>query len=342
VIHTSTTHGDNTRRDSYGRAIDYLRVSVTDRCNLRCVYCMPEEGVPWRPHSEILRYEEIARLARVAATLGVSHIRLTGGEPLVRQGLPALVKMLAEVPGIDELSMTTNGTLLAQQAKELARAGLNRVNVSLDTLDAEQFRQITRWGELDDALRGISAAREAGLTPVKINVVVIRGTNDDQIVDMARRTLSEGWHVRFIEYMPMGPDAPGAEVMAIDAVHVPAQEMRERIESELGRLYPASLPGSGPASYWRLDGAGGTIGFISALSEHFCAHCNRLRLTADGHLLPCLMGSTEFDLRTPLRQGAEDRALRALFVEAIEAKPAGHCLADHVMPGCRPMSRIGG
>ncbi|NLG26862.1 MAG: GTP 3',8-cyclase MoaA, partial [Chloroflexi bacterium] len=250
-------------RDACGRAISYLRVSVTDRCNLRCVYCMPEEGVALRPHAEILRYEEIERLVRIAVTLGVRHVRLTGGEPLVRAGIADLARLLTAIPGLEELSMTTNGTRLAELAAPLAEAGLRRVNVSLDTLRPERYSAITRCGELSDVLRGIEAARSAGLEPVKLNTVVVRGTNDDEVVDFARRTLDEGWHVRFIELMPVGEGVtPGDE-------YVPSSEIREHIEAALGPLEPAELPGSGPARYLRLAGAPGTLGFISPLTEHF-------------------------------------------------------------------------
>jgi len=324
-------------RDHFGRTIDYLRISVTDRCNLRCVYCMPEEGVALQSHEKILRYEEIARLVRIAADLGVSRVRLTGGEPLVRANLVDLVRQIAEIPGIRDLSMTTNATLLARYAGQLAQAGLNRVNISLDTLRPERFRQITRCGSLEDTLAGIEAARQAGLAPIKINTVVVHGLNDDELVDMALRTRTEGWHVRFIELMPLGEGG----CWAGDG-YLPMIEVRERIEQALGELEPASLSGAGPARYWRIPGAEGTLGFISPISEHFCAECNRLRLTADGRLLPCMMADTEFDLRTPLRQGADDAALRELFLQTVAAKPARHHLCEHVVPRGRTMSQMGG
>jgi cyclic pyranopterin phosphate synthase len=322
--------------DACGRAITYLRVSVTDRCNLRCVYCMPEEGIPLRPHVEILRYEEIERLVRVAVGLGVVHVRLTGGEPLVRAGIADLVRLLSAIPSLEELSMTTNGTRLAELAAPLAQAGLRRVNVSLDTLRPERYHTMTRCGNLADVLRGIEAARHVGLNPVKLNMVVVRGTNDDEVVDLARRTLDEGWNVRYIEVMPLGESAAAGEE------YIPSHEIRRRIEAALGPLEPAELPGSGPARYWRLKGAPGAIGFISPLSEHFCAGCNRLRLTADGRLMPCLFSDLELDLRTPLRGGADDATLRALFLQALEIKPRGHRLAERQIPRGRCMSRVGG
>jgi cyclic pyranopterin phosphate synthase len=322
--------------DQCDRPINYLRVSVTDRCNLRCVYCMPESGVPLQRHEDILRYEEIARLVRVAASLGIYKVRLTGGEPLVRPQLASLVAMLARIPGLDDLSLTTNGMLLAAQARELAQAGLDRVNVSLDTLRPERFTGMTRCGHLEQALAGLEAAQAAGLTPVKINMVVIRGLNEDEVVDFARRTRSDGWHVRYIEIMPLGEGSKWAGDR-----YVPAGEVRDRIESELGQLDPGPSDERGPARYWRLHGARGTIGFITPISEHFCHRCNRLRLTADGPLLPCLMGTDEFDLRRPLREGANDEALSELFRRAIAGKPAGHRLADQPAPP-RMMASVGG
>ncbi|MGQ9554568.1 MAG: GTP 3',8-cyclase MoaA [Anaerolineae bacterium] len=326
-----------TLRDGYNRSINYLRVSVTDRCNLRCLYCMPEQGISLKRHEDILRYEEIVRLVRVAAELGIVKVRLTGGEPLVRPGIAELVHMLAEVPDIDDLSLTTNGMLLASQAQALAAAGLKRVNVSLDSLRDERFHAITRRGRLADVLTGMRAAQEAGLTPVKINMVVIRGVNDDEVVDFAYRTLTDGWHVRFIEIMPLGE---GAHCSGNG--YVPTAEIRSTIEAALGSLEPGKQDMRGPARYWRLPGALGTIGFISPISEHFCHYCNRLRLTADGHLLPCLLTEGEIDVRTALRAGADDAVLRQLFLRAIAAKPVGHHLDEQAAPEGRLMAGIGG
>jgi cyclic pyranopterin phosphate synthase len=324
--------------DNFNRPISYLRVSVTDRCNLRCVYCMPPGGIPWRPHEEILRYEEIETVVRAAAELGISKVRLTGGEPLVRLGIVNLVAMLARIPGMDDLAMTTNGTLLTRYADELKAAGLQRVNVSLDTLRPERFRTITRLGDLSDTLEGIAAAKEAGLVPVKVNTVVIRGLNDDEVVDFARLTRAPDWHVRFIEVMPLGDKADWA-----DNGYVPMGEVRARIERELGKLVPAKLvTGGGPARYYRLPGAQGTIGFITPISEHFCYQCNRLRLTADGKLRPCLLSDYEIDLRTPLRQGASAEEIKALIIEGIRNKPERHHLSEQVIPQGRAMSEIGG
>jgi cyclic pyranopterin phosphate synthase len=324
--------------DNFNRPISYLRISVTDRCNLRCVYCMPPEGVSWRSHDEILRYEEIELIVRAAASLGISKVRLTGGEPLVRLGFAELVRMLARIPGIDDLAMTTNGTLLARHAAELAQAGLKRVNVSLDTLQPKRFRQITRRGDLAAALEGITAARDAGLVPVKVNTVVVRGLNDDEVVDFARLTLEGDWHVRFIELMPLGANTAWA-----GDGYVPVGQVRRRIEDALGELVPAKVGvGNGPARYYRLPEATGTLGFISPVSEHFCYQCNRLRLTADGRLRPCLLSDYEIDLRTPLRQGADLAEVREVLIRSIGAKPRGHRLDESIAPRERAMSEIGG
>ena len=325
-------------RDSYERPIQYLRVSVTDRCNLRCVYCMPEEGISQLAHDDILRYEEIVRIVRLAVEMGFVHVRLTGGEPLVRKGIVELVAALARIPGLDDLSMTTNGILLARYAEPLARAGLRRVNISLDTLRPERFRRVTRWGRLEDVLEGRRAALAVGLSPVKINTVVVRGLNDDEVVDLAQRTLETDWHVRFIEVMPLGEGVHWSG----DGV-VPSAEIRARVEAALGMLTPVrGKAGAGPARYYRLPGAKGTLGFISPVTEHFCHACNRLRLTSDGRLLPCLLSDLAIDLRNPLRAGASDDQLRAILRRAIVIKPRGHRLAEDLVPECRPMSQIGG
>lgn len=326
--------------DSLARPISYLRISVTDRCNLRCIYCMPAGGIPHKfSHEDILRYEEIVQVVRAAAGLGINKIRLTGGEPLARLGVAGLVRMIAAVPGIDDISMTTNGILLARHARELKDAGLHRINVSLDTLEPARFRQITRLGDLKDVLAGIEAAEQAGLSPIKINNVVMRGLNDDEIPAFARLTLTRAWHVRFIEVMPVGETAGLAKVG-----FVPMAEVRQRIESEIGPLVPSdgAERGAGPARYYRLPNALGTIGFISAVSEHFCFHCNRLRLTADGKLRPCLLSDREIDIRAALRRGADLEELQDILRQAIGEKPAGHHLAEDITATGRLMSQIGG
>lgn len=319
------------------RRITYLRVSVTDRCNLRCRYCMPPGGVPQRAHDEILRYEEIERLVRIATESGVTHVRLTGGEPLVRLGVPELVRSLVRIPEIEEVSLTTNGTLLEASARPLAEAGLKRVNVSLDTLHEERFAAHTRGGELGAVLRGMDAAKREGLGPIKVNVVGLRGFNDDEVLGFARKTQTDGWHVRFIEIMPFGE-----AVRWHSENFLPATEIREAIEARHGRLVAGKVVGSGPARYWRLDGAEGTIGFISPISAGYCSMCNRLRLTADGRLIPCLARDDEIELRTALRSGATDDELKGFFRAAIERKPMAECLGDHDVSPSREMSRTGG
>ena len=325
-------------QDDFGRAISYLRVSVTDRCNLRCIYCMPPQGAEKHAHASILRYEELALVIQAAAEIGITKIRLTGGEPLARLGLADFVRMVAAIPGIDDLSMTTNGTLLAGKAGALAEAGLSRVNISLDTLNPERFQTITRRGCLDDVWAGIAAARAAGLTPIKFNVVVVRGLNDDEVVDFARKTLTDGWHVRFIELMPIG-----ANVHWAGDGTVPITEVRARIESECGPLLPVHGPkGNGPARYHQLAGARGTIGFIGAASDHFCPSCNRLRLTADGRLRPCLLDEREIDLRGELRSGADLETVKRVLAQAIQSKPEHHRLHEALAPRNRTMAQLGG
>jgi cyclic pyranopterin phosphate synthase len=295
---------------------------------------MPPEGVPQMPHSEILSYEEIRIVVRAAAELGINRIRLTGGEPLVRAELPKLIKMLSQVEGIQELSLTTNGTFLKKYALELKQAGLSRVNVSLDTLKADRFQYITHLGKLKNVLEGIEAAKEAGFHPVKINTVVMRGINDDEILDFAKMTYEDGCHVRFIELMPFKGVAK----------FVPSIKLRQHI-SLLGKLEPsASITGNGPAMYYRLAGAKGTIGFISPLTEtSFCARCNRMRLTPDGKLRPCLLGEDEIDLKTPLRNNASMEELKRLILKAIASKPEHHHLGGgNVRLVKRKMSQIGG
>ncbi len=322
--------------DSFQRPINYLRISVTDRCNLRCIYCMPGEGVSLISHSDILSYEEIYTIAKAAAELGINKVRLTGGEPLVRLGLPELVRMLAGIGTIDDISLTTNGILLARYAAELKQAGLRRVNISLDTLKSDRFKQITRCGNLEDTLEGINAARAAGLNPVKINTVVMAGINDDEIPDFAARTISEGWHVRFIELMPQAGDEPVSPKL------VSMRDMKRRLDP-LGKMEPCRVSaGNGPAKYFRLPGATGTIGFITPVTEHFCYQCNRLRLTADGKLQPCLLSEDEIDLREPLRRGASAAELKNLIEEAIARKPQGHRLGKGLPHRGRPFSQVGG
>jgi cyclic pyranopterin phosphate synthase len=333
--------------DTFNRPINYLRISVTDRCNLRCIYCLPPEGIRLLTHGEVLTYEEITSVAGLAAELGINKVRLTGGEPLVRARLSELVAMLAGIEGIDDISLTTNGVLLKQCAAELKQAGLKRVNVSLDSLNRDKFKRIARHNDLDEVLKGIEAAKTCGLNPVKVNMVVMRGINDDEVVDFARLTIVEGWHVRFIELMPFAADNPpdGHSIGSRANLHpafVSADEIKERLNG-LGKLEP-SLPitGNGPARYFRLPQAGGTIGFIAPVSQHFCFSCNRLRLTAEGKLRPCLLSDNEIDLRQPLRSGASPQELKKVIIEAIQAKPQKHELAQGPASRKRLMSQVGG
>ena len=333
-------------KDSHGRVIDYLRISLTDRCNFRCIYCMPAEGVCMMDHDEVLRIEEIEAIARVATRIGIRSVRLTGGEPLVRKGVVDLVAALKDMPGIENVSMTTNGVLLPEMAAELKAAGLSRVNISLDTLDPEQFAFITRVGKIESTLKGIDAALEAGFNPVKINAVTVRSLNQDFLA-FAKLSIDRPLHVRFIEYMPVGESTGSDGTGWGKADVVPSEELlgiiNERAAAEgLPELVPtgdADKPlGWGPARYFEFPGALGTVGFISPLSRHFCSQCNRLRLTADGKLRPCLFSDREIDVRTALREGGEE-AVYNCFLEALNMKPDDH----HDKVGTeRNMSQIGG
>lgn len=321
--------------DSFQRPINYLRISVTDRCNLRCIYCMPPGGIYLLSHRDILTYEEIYTIAKAAAELGINKVRITGGEPLVRSGLPKLIQMLAHIAAIDDISLTTNGTLLGGYAAELKQAGLRRVNVSLDTLKPDKFKIITGGNNLGDVLEGIEVARSVGLNPVKLNMVVMSGINDDELLNFAIKTINEGWHVRFIELMPFAGEGTVTQFVSVS-------DMRRRLE-QLGELEPC-LPsiGNGPAKYFRFPQATGTIGFITSVSEHFCFHCNRLRLTADGKLRPCLLAEDEIDLKQPLRNGISSVGLKQLIEEAVASKPERHHLAEGYIPKDRAFSRVGG
>ncbi len=323
--------------DSFQRPINYLRISVTDRCNLRCIYCMPASGVGLMSHGDILTYEEIYTIAKAAAELGINKIRLTGGEPLVRSGLPKLIQMLAHIDTINDISLTTNGLLLSRYAAELKSAGLRRVNVSLDTLKQDKFESITRRNNnLGDVMAGIEVARSVGLNPVKINMVVMAGINDDELLDFATKTIDEEWHVRFIELMlPVGVSTTASQF-------VPVSDMRKHLEL-LGELEPC-LPsaGNGPAKYFRFPQARGTLGFITPVSEHFCFYCNRLRLTSDGKLRPCLLAEDEIDLKQPLRSGISSAGLKQLIEEAVARKPLRHRLDEGYIPKDRPFTQVGG
>ncbi len=329
--------------DAFGRTADDLRVSITDRCNLRCTYCMPAEGMDWLPKDDLLSFEEIRRLVGVLVSEGVRTVRLTGGEPLVRQDVATLVAMLREVGDAQgvrlDLSLTTNGLTLAAHAQQLVEAGLDRVNVSCDSLQRHRYREMTRRDGLDATLAGLRAADAAGLTPVKLNVVVIRGTNDDELRDFAELARDTGYEVRFIEYMPLDEDGAWRREDV-----VPSDEVLERIAAVHDLTDARQEPGPEPATTYRFaDGAPGSIGVIPSVTAPFCDTCNRIRLTADGAFRTCLFALEETDLRSPLREGATDAEIVALVRDAVAAKWAGHRIneADFTRPG-RSMSLIGG
>ncbi len=323
--------------DRFGRDIHYLRISLTDRCNLRCVYCMPED-MQFRPRKELMQDDELLHLVRLFTELGFHKFRLTGGEPTVRANIVELVRGIARAPGVRSLSMTTNGLLLKQLARPLAEAGLQRVNVSIDSLDPAKFKRLTRWGDVQDVWEGIVEAEAAGLAPMKLNAVIVRGYNEDDVADLAALTLYHDWQVRFIEMMPFGEVAGFQQAQV-----VAAQEMRAKIEAALGTLIPVDGGKlDGEARLYRLGDGLGDVGFISSVTEPFCASCTRARLTADGKLRMCLLREYEVDLLTPLRQGATIDDLKALINKAVWHKPWGHGLAHNIVPMNRVMSEIGG
>ena len=346
------------QHDGFGRDINYLRIAVTDKCNFRCIYCMPEEGVAPRAHGELLTAEEIAHFVRLVAGEGIRHVRLTGGEPLVSRRIIPLIRDIRAIPQIEDISLTTNGALLPRLASELKDAGLDRVNISLDTLDPEQFGQVTRLGRLEQTMAGIDAALAWGFEPVKVNCVVVRRLNQD-VAALARLTVDRPIHMRFIEYMPIGngetsshcavdPNAPTLDPELWDASDtIPSEELRQKISAAgeaqgLGALVPVgegSAPaGAGPARYWKFPGAAGTVGFISAMSNHFCSSCNRLRLTADGNVRPCLFNDAEYSIRDALRAGDDARVLE-IWRDAVAHKPQKHEIIEGT---ARFMSQIGG
>jgi cyclic pyranopterin phosphate synthase len=322
-------------RDQFGRSIEYLRISVTDRCNFRCLYCMPPAGLPWLPKADILSYEEIAAIVAQLAPLGLRRLRITGGEPTLRAGLPNLVAQLRAVPGIEDIALSTNGARLPELAGPLRDAGLDRVNMSVDSLRPDRIAAIARRDLGFDPVSAALRAEAVGLSPIKINVVVMRGINDDEIGDLARLTLDHPWHVRFIELMPVGD----LRELTWDHV-VPSDEVLARV-AEVGTLARAvdAPRGNGPATYYRLNGATGTVGVITPMTHTYCASCNRVRLTADGRLRTCLFGDHEVDLRHPLRSGAP---LAALFREALANKPREHGLLQMRVGGLHALSQVGG
>ena len=325
-------------QDQFGRTIEYLRLSVTDRCNLRCRYCMPEEGVAELAHGDVLRYEEMLRVVAAACRLGIRKVRVTGGEPLVRRGIVSFIGQLASLPENPEITLTTNGLLLAEQATALKDAGLARVNVSLDTLRPERFKELTRRAGLEQVLAGIAAAEKVGMLPIKLNIIPFAGFNDDEIVDFAKLTLEHPWDVRFIEFMPISSDLDYA---SRDGLSMQAVEARLRTLGELEALSHQET--SGPAQMYRLSGAKGRIGLIPSVSGHFCGDCNRLRVMADGRVRGCLFDNAETDLKSVLRDGSDDRALEQLLLVAACAKPEKHQIngKDFTTPN-RRMHGIGG
>jgi cyclic pyranopterin phosphate synthase len=323
--------------DSCNRHLNYLRVSITDRCNLRCMYCLPQESLPRLSHDDILRYEEILRIVRVAVGLGITKVRVTGGEPLVRNGVYEFLRELAAVPGLIDLSLTTNGVLLKDNLHRLQAAGIARFNISIDTLKPERYRAITGTDVFDQVWEGVRAAEALGFNPIKLNAVALKGVNDDELVDLARLSFDHPYHVRFIEFMPIGRSRW--------AGHPPllVPEIQERLRV-LGELIPVPrLEHDGPAQRFRFKGARGEVGFISAISRHFCDRCNRLRLTASGELRPCLLSDHQEDLKGPLRRGCADAELAEIFLRTTRHKPSEHGLVSgeptHI---CCQMRSIGG
>jgi GTP 3',8-cyclase len=324
-----------TLADQFGRRIEYLRISVTDRCNFRCLYCMPPEGLQWLPKSDILSYEEIASIVTQLAPLGLRRVRITGGEPTIRPQLERLIAMVRSVPGIEDIALSTNGVKLEAMADTLRAAGLDRINMSADSLRLERIAAIARRPIPFDPIRAAMAAERAGLAPIKLNVVVMRGINDDELEDFARLTLEHPWHVRFIELMPVG------DLRSLTWEHVvPSDEVIARI-ARVGTLLPTSAPlrGNGPAKYYRFHGAPGTIGLITPMTHTYCETCNRVRLTADGRLRTCLFGDHEVNLRDALRRGDD---LVPLYVQALAEKPREHALLQMNVGGLRALSEVGG
>jgi len=328
--------------DNYNRDISYLRVSITDRCNLRCIYCMPKEGLSLIGHDDILRYEEISRIIRVAVGTGIRKIRITGGEPLTRRGVVDFIASMKAIPGIRDISLTTNGILLADYAEKLFHAGIRRINISLDSLNHEKYKRITRGGDLTDVLKGIDEVYRIGFSPIKINIVVIKGFNDSEILDFAKLTVNKPFQIRFIELMSLGQNEldRSGKYLSNDTVGAEIRRMYklEPVNGEKSRI-------DGPAKIFRIPGGAGEIGFISPLSHQFCNTCNRLRLTADGQLRVCLLSDAEVDLKKALREGCNDGQLAEMIAAAIIKKPMRHNLAcdkGNIKKCVKDMSAIGG
>jgi cyclic pyranopterin phosphate synthase len=323
--------------DAFGRRIDYLRVSLTDRCNMRCVYCMPAQGMQFMQRPELLTNDELLLVLQAAAAAGFRKIRLTGGEPLLRRDIVELVSQIKAIPGIEHIAMTTNALRLGELAAPLKAAGLDRVNISIDSLDAQKFRQMTRGGRLDDVWTGIEAAVAADLRPIKLNAVIVRGMNDDEVVQLAALTLRYPWEFRFIEVMPL----TGVAGLAQEGV-ISSSEILERIEAAFGTLQPLGHASSDPARRYAIPGAPGKLGFISSVTDPFCATCNRMRLSADGRLHLCLLRDDEVDLRAAIRAGASQEQIEQFIRHAVAVKPWGHGLPEGILPTARGMSQLGG
>jgi GTP 3',8-cyclase len=326
--------------DSHNRLINYLRVSITDRCNLRCIYCMPKEGLSLIGHDDILRYEEILRVVKETVKMGISKVRITGGEPLVRRGVVDFFRSLKSIEELDDISLTTNGVLLGRYAEHLVQAGMKRINISLDSLKSERYASITRGGDLQAVLQGIEAVHALGMAPIKINVVVVKGFNDDEVLDFARLTCEKPYQIRFIELMPLG-----SSHVHNAGKFLSNEIVRKQIESVYGLSPINGNNRDGPARLYRLAGGPGTIGFISPVSHHFCNTCNRLRLTADGHLRACLLSDVETNLKEPLRAGCSDLELHQLIKTTLDLKPLSHGMMEghgRAKKCLKEMSAIGG
>jgi GTP 3',8-cyclase len=325
-------------KDSFGRTINNMRISVTDRCNFRCHYCMPEEGMVWMKKEELLSFEEIARIVNIVARLGINKIRLTGGEPLMRKELHLLVEQISRVDGVHDIAMTTNGYFLKEQAADLRRAGLKRITVSMDSLDVQTFAEVTRRDYFAKVWEGLDALQALQFSPIKINVVLMRGINDNEIEKFAELARTKPFIVRFIEYMPIG----AGDTWDYSKV-VPTREIIDRIEKQFPKLIPVEYHGSQPADRFRFEDGVGELGFISSVSEPFCSHCNRIRITSDGKLRTCLFSLHETDLKSMLRSNMADETISEAIVAAVWKKEEGHLINQpgFVKPE-RTMSQIGG
>ena len=325
-------------KDSHGRVLTYLRLSVTDRCNLRCFYCMPQSRFNWIPHDEVLSYEEIISLLKVLTSLGIKKVRLTGGEPLVRRDILALVQEIIAIPGLEKLCITTNGTLLPELADDLYRLGLRHLNISLDSLDSELFAKLSGKDQFHRVWQGIRRCIELGFHPLKLNAVMLKGRNESEIPKLAGLVLKYPVQMRFIEFMPIGKESPWNSSLFFSS-----DEARTLIEKELGPLVPSASHSRGPAEIFHVEGGLGSIGFINPMSHNFCSTCNRIRITSDGKMRLCLFSDSEIDLKSMLRAGAGENELADFILDAVQQKPEGYAKIENERPSCtRDMSSIGG